>query len=232
MIGIREAGDRGRTRLDWLDSRHTFSFGDYHDPAHQGFRALRVLNEDRIGPGGGFRPHSHRDMEILTVGLAGGLAHEDSAGHASVVRRGDVQRMSAGTGVTHSEMNASATEPVHLLQIWIEPGTRGVAPGYEQRRFDWLERPGRPVTLAAPRGREGGLALHQDAYLRGASLRGREGILHPLEAGRHAWVQVVEGSLLLNGRPMAAGDGAAVSDERELLLEARTDAAVLLFDLA
>jgi redox-sensitive bicupin YhaK (pirin superfamily) len=197
-----------------------------------GFRALRVINEDRVAPGGGFGRHSHRDMEILTVVLQGGLAHEDSTGHASTLRRGDVQRMSAGTGVVHSEMNASATEPVHFLQIWIEPGEPGIAPGYEERRFDWLERPGRLVALAAPGGRDGALTIHQDAAMLGARLRSREGIVRALAGDRHAWVQVLEGAVQLNGLPLSAGDGAAASGESELVLQAESDATVLVFDLA
>ena len=212
MLTIRGAGARGHADHGWLDTRHTFSFADYHDPAHMGFRSLRVINEDRVQPGAGFPTHGHRDMEILTWVLAGALEHRDSLGTGSVIRPGDAQRMSAGTGVMHSEYNASATEPVHFLQVWILPERRGLAPGYEQRHFAAGERRGHLRLIAS---REAGQA-----------------VTHGLAAGRHAWVQVARGALTLNGRALEAGDGAAVSDEPALTLVAREPAEVLVFDLA
>jgi redox-sensitive bicupin YhaK (pirin superfamily) len=229
MITVRPAEARGRTRLDWLDSRHTFSFGDYHDPRHMGFRALRVINEDRVAPGGGFATHPHRDMEIVTWVLAGALEHRDSLGHGSVIRPGDVQRMTAGTGIAHSEFNPSATEPVHFLQIWILPETRGLAPGYEQRAV----AAGGGLRLVAAR--EGGgqaITIHQDAALYVATLAPGERVTHRLAPGRHAYLQVARGRVLVDGVVLGAGDGAAVSDVREVTLCAREPAEALLFDLA
>jgi redox-sensitive bicupin YhaK (pirin superfamily) len=229
MITVRPAEARGRTRLDWLDSRHTFSFGDYHDPRHMGFRALRVINEDRVAPGGGFATHPHRDMEIVTWVLAGALEHRDSLGHGSVIRPGDVQRMTAGTGIAHSEFNPSATEPVHFLQIWILPDTRGLAPGYEQRAVG----AGSGLRLVAARTGGGqAITIHQDAALYVATLPAGESVTHRLAPGRHAWLQVARGRVMADGVVLGAGDGAAVSDAREVTLCAREPAEVLLFDLA
>ena len=231
MITVRPSGERGLARHGWLESRHTFSFADYHDPAHMGFRTLRVINEDRVQPAEGFGSHPHRDMEILTYVIEGALAHRDSTGASGVIRPGDVQRMSAGTGIVHSEFNASREEPVHFLQIWIIPDRTGIEPGYEQRAFPLVERRGRLRLLAAPDGRDGALVLHQDASVFGAMLPAGTRVAHELESGRHAWLQVVKGKLALNGVPLATGDGAAASGEQRLTLEAGDDAEVLLFDL-
>jgi len=231
MIKVRPSDERGLARHGWLESRHTFSFADYFDPAHMGFRALRVINEDRVQPGEGFGSHPHRDMEILTYVIEGGLAHRDSTGSAMVLRPGEVQRMSAGTGIVHSEFNASREEPVHFLQIWIVPDRQGLDPGYEQRAFPLAERKGRLRLLAAPDGRDGALLLHQDASVFGAVLEPGARLAHELAPGRHAWLQVVKGKLALNGRPLAAGDGASASGEERLVLESGDDAEILLFDL-
>jgi len=231
MIKVRPSDERGLARHGWLESRHTFSFADYFDPAHMGFRALRVINEDRVQPGEGFGSHPHRDMEILTYVIEGGLAHRDSTGSAMVLRPGEVQRMSAGTGIVHSEFNASREEPVHFLQIWIVPDRQGLDPGYEQRAFPLAERKGRLRLLAAPDGRDGALLLHQDASVFGAVLEPGARLAHELAPGRHAWLQVVKGKLALNGHPLAAGDGASASGEERLVLESGDDAEILLFDL-
>jgi hypothetical protein len=232
MLTIRPSEARGHVEFGWLDTRHSFSFGHYHDPAHMGFRALRVINEDHVDPGAGFDPHPHRDMEILTYVLSGALEHQDSMGNGSVIRPGDVQRMTAGTGVVHSEQNASATEPVHLLQIWILPARTGLAPGYEQKAFPEAERRGRLRPLAAADGREGSVTVHQDVTLYSALLGAGESVHHALAPGRHAWVQVARGAVSVNGETVRAGDGVALSDERSLALEASEDAELLLFDLA
>ncbi len=231
MLKRRAAASRGRTVIDWLDSRHTFSFGDYRDPAHAGFRALRVINEDRVAPGGGFGTHPHRDMEILTYVISGGLEHRDSMGNGSVIRAGDLQRMTAGTGVTHSERNHSATEPVHFLQIWIYPEARGLEPGYAQRGFDLDAARGELVTLASRDGRDGSLAIHQDAVLLASRLPAGGRITHTLAPGRAAWIQVVDGEVTACDTPLATGDGASIEDEREITIEARGDAEVMVFDL-
>ena len=231
MIKVRPSDERGLARHGWLESRHTFSFAEYFDPAHMGFRALRVINEDRVQPGEGFGSHPHRDMEILTYVIEGGLAHRDSTGSAMVLRPGEVQRMSAGTGIVHSEFNASREEPVHFLQIWIVPDRQGLDPGYEQRAFPLAERKGRLRLLAAPDGRDGALLLHQDASVFGAVLEPGARLAHELAPGRHAWLQVVKGKLALNGHPLAAGDGASASGEERLVLESGDDAEILLFDL-
>jgi hypothetical protein len=232
MLTIRPSEARGHVEFGWLDTRHSFSFGHYHDPAHMGFRALRVINEDHVDPGAGFDPHPHRDMEILTYVLSGALEHQDSMGNGSVIRPGDVQRMTAGTGVVHSEQNASATEPVHLLQIWLLPARTGLAPGYEQKAFPEAERRGRLRPLAAADGREGSVTVHQDVTLYSALLGAGESVRHALAPGRHAWVQVARGAVSVNGETVRAGDGVALSDERSLALEASEDAELLLFDLA
>jgi quercetin 2,3-dioxygenase len=231
MMTLSPAAARGRTRIDWLDSRHTFSFGEWYDPAHMGFRALRVINDDRVAPGGGFPTHGHADMEILSYVLEGGLAHKDSMGTGSVIRPGDVQRMSAGTGVRHSEFNESRSEPVHFLQIWIIPGRRGHAPGYEQKSFPEAERRGKLRLVASSDGRDGSVSLHQDVALwSGALAEGQKAEL-PLAAGRHAWIHVARGAVTVNGQRLGEGDGAALSDERAVTLEGH-GSEVLVFDLA
>jgi quercetin 2,3-dioxygenase len=232
MLTIRRSDERGHAQHGWLDSRHTFSFADYHDPEHMGFRALRVINEDRVQPAAGFGTHPHRDMEILSYVLEGGLAHKDSLGTGSTIRPGDVQRMSAGTGVTHSEFNASSTEPVHFLQIWLLPERPGLAPSYEQKTFKPAERAGRLQLVASRDGRGGSLTVHQDVAVYDGLLAAGERAELPLAKGRHAWVQVSRGSLKVNGQTLRAGDGAAVSAEPLLTLEGLEGGAVLVFDLA
>ena len=232
MITVRRAQDRGHANHGWLDSHHTFSFADYYDPAQMGFRALRVINEDRVAPGAGFGTHSHRDMEIVSYVLEGGLAHKDSMGTGSTLRPGDVQRMSAGTGVAHSEFNASKTEPVHFLQIWILPERPGIAPSYEERRFPATERQGRLRLVASPDGREGALTVHQDAAIYAGLLATGERAELSLRPGRHAWVQVARGEVKLGDETLRAGDGAAVSGESLLALEGVQPAELLVFDVA
>lgn len=232
MMTIRKAIDRGRADHGWLDARHTFSFASYHDPNHMGFRSLRVLNEDRIQPGCGFAAHGHRDMEIISIVLDGALAHADDLGNGSVIRPGDVQRMSAGTGVTHSEKNASETEFVHLLQIWIRPATQGIAPSYEQRRFPAKERANRLRLVASNAGRDGSLTLHQDADLWLATLAQGAAVTHAMRAGRFAWVHVIRGEVELAGVRLKAGSAAALVGEPAAAIVARAHAEVLLFDLA
>src|SRR5436309_3477649 len=232
MITRRPADERGRTRTHWLDGRHTFSFNRYYDPRWAGFRELLVINEDRVAPAAGFPPHSHSDMEIITYIISGALEHRDSMGNTSVIRPGELQRMSAGTGVTHSEYNPSADSPTHLLQIWITPEREGAAPGYEQREFPEAERRGRLRLIASRAGREGSVTIHQDAEVYDAALGEGEEVAHELRAGRHAWVQLVGGSLKLNGVGLQAGDGAAVSEEGRLLISAVEPSELLLFDLA
>jgi redox-sensitive bicupin YhaK (pirin superfamily) len=232
MIEIRPANERGRTALHWLDSRHTFSFGEYRDAEHMGFRALRVINDDLVGPGGGFGAHPHRDMEILTWVLAGALEHRDSLGNGSVIRPGRIQRMTAGTGIVHSEYNPSDEEAVRLLQIWLFPERRGLEPGYEERAFADEELRGRLRLVASRDGRGGSVSLRQDADMYAARLAPGESATHALRPGRGAWVQIAQGEAELNGRRLGEGDGAAVTDEPELRLTALTPAHVLLFDLA
>jgi redox-sensitive bicupin YhaK (pirin superfamily) len=232
MMTIRPADERGHARHGWLDSRHTFSFADYHDPKHMGFRGLRVINEDRVEPGQGFGTHRHNDMEIVSYVLEGALQHRDSLGTGSVIRPGDVQRMSAGTGVAHSEFNASQSEPVHFLQIWLIPAQRGLAPGYEQKTFDRAAKDGRLRLVASPDGRDGSLTIHTDATLHvGLFDRGQSAEL-PLSPGRHAWVHVARGAVRVNGRELKAGDGAALSDEAAVRIEGVDGGEVLVFDLA
>jgi redox-sensitive bicupin YhaK (pirin superfamily) len=232
MLAPRPAADRGHADHGWLDSHHTFSFADYYDPAHMGFRALRVINEDRVAPGQGFGAHPHRDMEILSYVIEGALQHRDSMGTGSVIRPGDIQRMSAGTGVTHSEFNASKVEPVHFLQIWIVPEQRGIAPSYEQIHVATDEKRGCLRLIAAPDGQGGAVTLHQDVRLYATVLGAGERAGLELPAGRHAWVQVVRGQLRVNGKPFTAGDGVALSGEAGLALEGVDDAEALVFDLA
>jgi redox-sensitive bicupin YhaK (pirin superfamily) len=233
MITVRKSDDRGHAEHGWLDSQHTFSFADYHDAAHMGFRALRVINEDRVEPRMGFPSHGHRDMEIVTYVLDGALAHKDSMGNGSTIRPGDVQRMSAGTGVVHSEYNASAAEPVHLLQIWILPDERNLEPGYEEKRFAVDEKRGRLRRIASRDGAEGSVRIHQDADVYATVLGPGETVRHELRPGRHAWLQVARGGVTANGVALGQGDGAAVSDEAAVEIAGRDDGSeVLLFDLA
>jgi len=231
-IVMRQAADRGHADHGWLDTRHTFSFASYYDPRFVGFRALRVINEDRVAPGQGFPTHAHRDMEIISYVLEGGLEHRDSLGTGSVIRPGDVQRMSAGTGVRHSEFNASPSEPVHFLQIWIEPATSGIAPGYEQKAFSDEDKRGRLRLVASPDGADGSVTIHQDARAYATRLAPGVEVVHRLAPGRHAWVQVARGALSLGGQRLGQGDGAAVSDESTLKLVGNKDAEALVFDLA
>ncbi len=233
MIDVRKSTDRGHAQHGWLDSFHSFSFADYYDPRHMGFGALRVINEDRVEPGQGFGTHGHRDMEIISYVLSGGLAHKDSMGNGSTIRPGDVQRMSAGTGVTHSEFNGSREAPVHFLQIWILPDRPGHRPSHEQKLFPEAERKGKLGLLASPDAADGSLTIHQDARVYGTVLAKGERVRHALAQGRHAWVQVARGEVTVNGRALRAGDGAATSDEREVAIEgAGSGGEALLFDLA
>lgn len=232
MITVRRANERLHTRLAWLDSRHTFSFGEHYDPRFMGFRALRVINEDRVAPGQGFGTHGHRDMEILSYVLDGALRHQDSMGTGSIIRPGDVQRMTAGTGVLHSEMNASDREPVHFLQIWLVPERMRLQPGYEQRTFPRAERRGRLALVASRHGRDGSVTIHQDADVFSAVLDDADRVEHTLGPGRHAWVHVARGTVELNGTTLHPGDGAAVDDEPSVELAGGRHAELLLFDLA
>lgn len=231
MILIRKADERGHFDHGWLDTFHTFSFGDYHDSQFMGFRGLRVINEDRVQPGKGFGAHPHRDMEIVTYVLAGELTHADSMGNRSIIRPGDVQRMTAGAGIMHSEMNESATDTVHLLQIWILPDKRGLKPGYEQKPFPEGDRIDRFCLLVSRDGRDGSLRIHQDVFLYGAIIFPGHTLDYSIERRRHAWVQVAGGDVDLNGHKLRAGDGAAISAETVLTVAGREKAEILLFDL-
>lgn len=231
MISIRPSSQRGDADHGWLHSRHTFSFADYHDPAHMGFRSLRVINEDRVAPGRGFGTHSHRDMEIISYVLEGSIEHKDSMGTGSVIKPGDVQRMTAGTGVQHSEYNHSKQEPVHFLQIWIMPERARLEPGYEQKTFSAEEKQGKLRLVAAQGGRDGSVTVHQDMALYAGLLAPNDRVVHRVERG-HAWIQVVRGAITVNGQAMTAGDGAAVTGEPELAIEGVEAAELLLFDLA
>jgi quercetin 2,3-dioxygenase len=232
MITFRDRSTRGQSRTGWLDSKHSFSFGDYDDPEHIGFRALRVINEDRIIPGAGFPRHGHRDMDILSYVLDGALQHKDSIGNGTVIRPGEIQRMSAGTGVEHSEFNASQSEPAHFLQIWIIPEKRGIKPSYEQKSVPLEERRGKLRLVAAPDAPEGAVTLHEDARVYVANLAAGERVSHDIAPGRGVWVQVARGIVGLNGTELREGDGAALEDEARAEIEADTDAEILLFDLA
>jgi len=232
MMEIRKSEDRGLADHGWLRSFHSFSFADYHDPEHSGFGHLRVINEDRIQPGTGFGMHGHRDMEIISYVLEGALAHKDSMGNGSTIVPGDVQRMSAGKGVLHSEFNKSEDGVTHFLQIWIEPNVRGISPSYEQKHFDAASKQGRLRLLAAPDGREGSVTIHQDAFLYAALLDGADRAVHKLAPGRRAYVHVARGALTVNGQPLEAGDALKAVDTGELVLERAKGAEVLLFDLA
>jgi redox-sensitive bicupin YhaK (pirin superfamily) len=232
MITFRPARERGHAQLGWLDSHHTFSFSDYYDPKHMGFRTLRVINEDRVAPGRGFGTHPHRDMEIISYVLDGALEHKDSMGTGSVIQPGDVQRMTAGTGVAHSEFNHSKTSPVHFLQIWILPEKARLEPGYEQKSFTTDERRNTLRLVASRDGRDGALTVHQDVALYAGLLDAEASVRHALAPGRHAWVQVARGAVELGGQRLGAGDGAAVSEETEVALRALEPSEVLVFDLA
>jgi hypothetical protein len=231
MLELRKAAERGHADHGWLRSFHSFSFADYYDPRHTGFGPLVVINEDRVQPGKGFGTHGHRDMEIVSYVLEGALEHKDSIGNGSVIRPGDVQRMSAGTGVRHSEFNPSPRETVHFLQIWIEPSVTGIAPGYEEKHFDAASKRGRLRLVAAPDGRDGAVKIHQDAYLYATLLDGAERVVHPLAPGRKGYVHVARGRVTANGQPLGAGDALKVTDVGEIVLENGAGAEVLVFDL-
>ena len=232
MIRIRKAAERGHFNHGWLDTFHTFSFSDYYDPAHMGFRALRVINDDRVQPGQGFGMHGHRDMEIVTYVLEGALEHRDSLGNGSVLRAGEVQHMTAGTGVRHSEFNPSDQEWVHLYQIWLLPERKGLKPGYEQLAVGQEEKSGRFRLVASPDGANGSLTIHQDARLFLASLSPGHTVSHEIEPGRAAWLQILRGRVHSLGNDLAAGDGVAVTDEKTVAVQAAVPSEVLLFDLA
>jgi redox-sensitive bicupin YhaK (pirin superfamily) len=232
MINIRKSNERGRANHGWLDTHFTFSFADYFDPEHVQFRTLRVMNDDRVAGGGGFPMHPHRDMEIVTYVLEGALEHRDSMGNGSVIKPGDVQYMSAGSGVTHSEFNPSKTKPVHLYQIWMLPEKKGLKPAYDQKNFSETEKRGKLRLLASPDGRDGSLKIRQDNELYATVLGKGDSVKHALKPERHAYVQVARGSVELNGQQLAEGDGAAISAEKAVELTGVKDSEVLLFDLA
>jgi redox-sensitive bicupin YhaK (pirin superfamily) len=231
MLNIRKSQDRGSASFGWLRSQHTFSFGHYYDPAHMSVGPLRVINEDHVAPGRGFDPHSHKNMEIISYVLDGALEHKDSMGNGSVLRYGDVQRMSAGTGVTHSEYNGSKTEPAHFLQIWVIPAEAGGEPGYEEKHFDADSKRGRLRLVASPDGADGSVSLRQDVAIYATILDGEERVDHALAAGRQAYVQVARGAVTVNGVELAAGDAVRISEEAAVSLGGARDAEVLLFDL-
>jgi len=232
MLEIRKASERGHANHGWLDSWHSFSFADYHDPRHMGFGALRVINEDRVQPGMGFGTHGHRDMEIISYVLEGALAHKDSMGNGSTIVPGDVQRMSAGRGVMHSEFNHEAAGETHFLQIWIEPSVRGIDPGYEQKHFGPEDKRGRLRLVASPDGREGSVKIHQDAFVYATLLDGAGGrLVHRLTPGRRAYLHLVRGQLRANGETLAGGDALKVTEAAEIVLEQGEQAEALLFDL-
>jgi len=232
MIVIRRADDRGYADHGWLQARHTFSFAGYRDREHMGFRSLRVMNEDRVAPGQGFGTHPHNDMEIVTYVLEGAIEHRDSMGNGAVLRPGEFQHMSAGTGITHSEFNPSDSEPLHLYQIWLYPREEGIQPTYDQKRFDDAEMTNRLRVVASPEGEEGSLTIQQDAKIYLSKLGMEQSLKHSLAPGRHAWLQVLRGGVALNGQDLHTGDGAAVSEETELNIVGSTDAEIMLFDLA
>ena len=232
MITFRDRAARGRTQVGWLDSRHSFSFGGYHDPGQMGFRSLRVINEDRVVPGAGFPTHGHRDMEIVSYVLEGGLSHKDSLGNGSVISPGEMQRMSAGSGIMHSEYNASTNEPVHFLQIWILPDRTGIPPGYAQKPLDLDAARGKLVLAAGPDGSGAAVILHQDARIYAARLDAGATVSHDPRPGRGAWLQVARGMVALNDTEMREGDGAAIEGESRIAIEGMTAAEFLLFDLA
>jgi len=231
MKAVRKSEERGHFDHGWLDTRHTFSFAEYHDPAHMGFATLRVINEDTVAPARGFGAHPHRDMEILTWVVSGAVEHADSMGNRAVVRPGEIQRMTAGTGVTHSEINPSPSEPLHLMQIWIVPERRGLEPGYEQQAFADADRRGRLLLIASPDRRDGSVQIHQDVSLYTSLLAAGERVDHRLAPGRRAWLQVIRGDLDVSGERVRSGDGVAVSDEDTLSVTAHGPSEILLFDL-
>ncbi|MBE9010801.1 pirin family protein [Pseudanabaenaceae cyanobacterium LEGE 13415] len=232
MLTVRKSNDRGHADHGWLNSYHTFSFASYYDPAHMGFRKLRVINEDRVAGGGGFAPHSHRDMEIISYVLDGGLEHQDSMGNQSVIRPGEVQRMTAGTGVTHSEYNASKTDTAHFLQIWILPERSNLTPGYEQKFYTPEEKRGQLRLIASQEGRDGSVTVHQDLNLYATVLGNEEKVTYPITPERHLWVQIARGTAIVNGETLSAGDAAAIENESTLELIGQEDAEILVFDLA
>lgn len=231
MLTVRRAQDRGHANHGWLDTRHTFSFANYYDPQHMGFRGLRVINEDRVAPGRGFGTHPHRDMEIVSYVLDGGLEHRDSMGTGSVIRPGEVQRMSAGTGVFHSEFNSSKAEAVHFMQIWIEPSRKQIEPSYGQRAFTSAQRHNQLCLVVDPEGRDGALSINADASIYAALLDAGAAFSHELGDGRHAWIQVARGRVEVDGLTLSGGDGASTSDPGRLLIEGIEDAELLVFDL-
>jgi quercetin 2,3-dioxygenase len=232
MLTIRKADDRGHANFGWLDARHTFSFGQYHDPNHMGFGPLRVINDDRIAPGKGFPMHPHANMEIVTYVLDGALAHQDSLGNGSVIKPGDVQRMSAGTGIRHSEANPSATEAAHLLQIWIEPVETGLPPGYEQKTFTIEDKRGKLRLVASPDGRDGSVTIRSAVAVYASVLPEKASVTHDVAPGHSTWLQVARGRVTVNGTALNAGDGASTTDTGALSIEGVEDAEVLLFDIA
>jgi redox-sensitive bicupin YhaK (pirin superfamily) len=231
MLQIRKAADRGHANHGWLNTFHTFSFSSYRDPKHMGFQALRVINEDWVAPGQGFGTHPHENMEIVTYVLEGALEHKDSMGNGEVLRPGEFQRMTAGTGITHSEFNPSADEPVHLYQIWIIPDRKGIAPSYEQKRFAEADRRNQLRLVASPDATEGSLLIHQDARIFLSQIETGAYVVHQLAVGRHAWLQVLRGAVALNGQALQTSDGVAISDEQTLTIQATSDAEIMLFDL-
>ncbi len=230
-LALRKSEERGKANFGWLDSKHSFSFGHYYDPAHMGFGPLRVINEDRVAPGGGFPTHPHSNMEIISYVLEGALEHRDSIGTGSVIRPGDLQRMTAGSGVRHSEFNASKTEPVHFLQIWVIPEKEGLKPSYEQKSFSTEEKRGRLRLIGSREGREGSVTIHQDVDLYATVLKAGDSVSHTISEGRGAWVQVARGTAKLNGTELKAGDGVAIRQGGALTLEGTADGEVLLFDM-
>jgi redox-sensitive bicupin YhaK (pirin superfamily) len=231
MFEVRKSNERGKANHGWLNSFHSFSFAEYYDPKNMGFGPLRVINEDRVQPGMGFGTHGHRDMEIISYVLDGALEHKDSMGNGSVIRPGDVQRMSAGTGVMHSEYNPSPADRVHFLQIWIQPSVNGIVPSYEEKHFDAASKRGKLRLVASPDGRDGSVVVHQDALIFSALMDGSERVAHTLSAGRLAYLHVARGAVAVNGQPLDAGDAVKLSGEQEIVLEQGKDAEVLLFDM-
>jgi len=232
MLTLRKSDERGKTKIDWLDSKHTFSFGEYHHPQHMGFGPLRVINEDRVAPAGGFQPHPHRDMEIITYLLEGALAHKDSLGTGSVIRPGEIQRMSAGSGIVHSEFNASTSEPVHFLQIWVLPSEKNLEPSYEQKTIDADAVRNKFARVASSEPLPNEVRLVQDAEIWVARFEGEEEAVHKLQPGRKVWLHVARGNVEVSGQKLSAGDAAAIVDEESILVRAREPAEVLLFDVA
>lgn len=232
MLTLRKADERGKTKIDWLDSKHTFSFGEYHHPQHMGFGPVRVINEDHVAPGGGFQPHPHRDMEIITYLLEGALAHKDSLGTGSIIRPGEIQRMSAGSGIVHSEFNASTSEPVHFLQIWVMPSEKNLEPSYEQKTIDAEAVRNKFARVASSEPLPNEVRLVQDAEIWVARFEGEEEAVHKLQPGRKVWLHVARGAVEIGGEKLSAGDAAAIVDEENILVRAREPAEVLLFDVA